>query len=150
MRRPLTPETEVCRGADDSLTEMMLPDSIHHHASSERMFRIGDPVRQLHSSAAVFVDRLPMAPSKDARKSTGDLFSRVLVIAALKDLRILETLEFRPDRATLLDRDGLWNLGRLFLLQRFELPLFFLEVDLYGLGQELVGVLCLDPEGTPK
>ena len=37
MRRTRAVRAEVARGADQSFAEMILPESIHHHASGERV-----------------------------------------------------------------------------------------------------------------
>ena len=52
MRGRLALFAEVVWCGNDSLSEMIQPDSIHHHAGGEWIFRIGDPIGQLATAVA--------------------------------------------------------------------------------------------------
>src|SRR5262249_26065479 len=46
MRRAAAHPSEIIRGRDDAAAEMILPDAVHHHASSQRVFRVDYPFSQ--------------------------------------------------------------------------------------------------------
>ena len=39
-------QAEIARARDDPLAEVMLPDPVHQHAGRERIFRVGQQIRQ--------------------------------------------------------------------------------------------------------
>ncbi len=47
MAGRLSMPSEVVGGLYQGLAEVVLPDPIHHHAGSQRIAAIDDPVRQL-------------------------------------------------------------------------------------------------------
>src|ERR1700730_17601455 len=51
MCRLFAEKSPVTRRTDSTFPEMSLPDPIHHHASSKRIFRAREPAREFEPSA---------------------------------------------------------------------------------------------------
>ena len=66
MRRPLALDAEVARRSDQAVAEVIHPNSIDHHASGQRVFRRGDPIRQSQPPFSIgnglFTNRLMTSP----------------------------------------------------------------------------------------
>ena len=111
MRRPVAALAEIVGGADQSLAEVMLPDPIDHDAGRQRMIGACQPVGQLPPAAALG-DPLRAFARQDAREAARHGLAEFLVIAAQKDLGVLEALVARALGTAVLHDDRLGDLQR--------------------------------------
>src|SRR6266508_1736634 len=82
MRGPFTHAAEIARSPDDALAEVSLPDAIHHHTRSQRIFGVGDGFGELTPSAPL-LERDRLCVAQHGEKSARSLFSQVLRLPAL-------------------------------------------------------------------
>ena len=54
MSRLSSRDAEVCRGGDNPGAEEVVPDAVHHDAGSERVFGVGEPIREFFSTYGIF------------------------------------------------------------------------------------------------
>src|SRR4051812_35141182 len=80
--------TEIIRCRRKSLSEMTLPDSVHHHARGQRIVFADQPLSELQPAAAFCVGRKRTA-SQHLQKSAGNLGAEIFRIAVMLDFDIL-------------------------------------------------------------
>ena len=151
MARAVAVETKVVGGSHDSLAEVILPNAIDHHSGCQRMFRAGNPVRELRTRSAG-VWRQPRRAFRQQHAQHSDAYRLALRVP----IAALEHVDLRAFLVNVLDAANRWQgLGkrglqaRHFVIHGFPLIFrkflgFFLQ--LLDLLVDLVGrrlPLCL-------
>src|ERR1051325_3194622 len=91
MRRRRTEFSKIIRRAHDALAEMMLPDSIYHHARGHRIVGTRDPFGQLQPPASVR-DWFAFITGEQSRKASRHNRPKPIVTSANMNVRIVNPL----------------------------------------------------------
>ena len=91
MRGSLPELTEVGWRSNESATEVMLPDSVHHHAREQRIGSVGNQVREFQSSAARREERR-IAITQRLQVSSRSHLTKILLVPANVDLDVSRLL----------------------------------------------------------
>src|SRR5262245_47487439 len=86
MGRRVATRAEIARGAHQSRPEVMLPNTIHHHAGCERVVRAGNLAGQFQTAAA-FNERLRLWSIEHGKKTPGHFRTEATRIAAHENMR---------------------------------------------------------------
>src|SRR6185503_8454119 len=86
---------EIIGSADESIAEMMLPDSVDHDACRQRIALAGDGVGQFEPSAAI-LESLSIGGRENFQKSAWHYSARSFRLTAKKDGRVrrLQTVQY--------------------------------------------------------
>src|SRR3954454_20636073 len=89
MTRPLTHDSQIARRPDNSLSEMPVPQAIHHDARRQWICRIGEPVRECGPAAGGGRPRceLRRARGEESKKSRLYFVEKSIPNAGLQNVR---------------------------------------------------------------
>jgi hypothetical protein len=82
MRGSLATQAEVARAGHESFAKMPLPDAVHDDSGGERIFRIGDPLREFEPAAAFLRLHRQKLAAKDVGKLARHLGTGMIRLAS--------------------------------------------------------------------
>src|SRR4051794_6336204 len=90
MRMSVAVDAEIAGRAHDAIAEVMLPETIHHHARGQRIHRGGNPFGERQPTSRTSTDKWNLGwfivAHYGLKKSRRDRFAPARQIAARKDV----------------------------------------------------------------
>src|SRR5690242_5121048 len=95
--------SKIVGSTDDSLAEMMLPETIHHDPRRQWVVSACNPTGELEAAASLG-DRLLIVSRQQAREMARDDIAELVIAPANLDFRVLRALVGALRRAAFLKR----------------------------------------------